>query len=232
MKKFLFNLSLLPLKGVNTILDLAVGGKRRPVFLDIDETLPRLRLIDQHYSEIREEMLKLLPEKDGIPRYHDLDAGQTDISANTDHDWKVFMLFAMGEKPQANRAKCPRTCAALDQIPDLFQAFFSILDPGKHVPAHCGPYRGYLRYHLGLQVPDRDAPSIRVKDQIYTWKEGESVLFDDSWDHEVHNRSDQIRVVLIVDVLRPMPHPFQQVNRAVTAVIRQVYAKGLAKKLT
>jgi aspartate beta-hydroxylase/beta-hydroxylase len=177
-------------------------------------------------------MLGLLPDKDAIPRYHDLDEGQTDISANTEHDWKVFMLYAMGEKPEANRAKCPQTCAVLDQIPDLFQAFFSILDPGKHVPAHCGPYRGYLRYHLGLLVPDRDQPSIRIRDQVYTWKEGESVLFDDSWDHEVHNRSDQIRVVLIVDVLRPMPRPFHQINQTVTGVIRQAYAKGLAKKLT
>ncbi len=232
MKKILFDLSLLPLKGVNSILDLNVGGRRRPVFFDIDETFPSLRVIDRHYPEIREELLRLLPEKDAMPRYHDLDAGQTEISANTAHDWKVFMLYAMGEKPEANRAKCPRTCAVLDQIPDLFQAFFSILDPGKHVPAHCGPYRGYLRYHLGLQVPDHDQPSIRVKDEIYTWKEGESVLFDDSWDHEVHNRSDQIRVVLIVDVLRPLPSPFHQINQAVTGVIRQAYAKGLAKKLT
>lgn len=231
MNKLFFNLSLLPLKGVNAFLDLNTGGKRRDVFFDIDETYPELRRIDKKYEAIRNEMLGILPEKDNIPRYHELDAGQTEISAETSNDWKVFMLYAMGEKPEANRAKCPETCAVLEEIPNLFQAFFSILDPCKHVPAHCGPYRGYLRYHLGLKVPQENPPKIRIKDQFHTWQEGKSVLFDDSWDHEVYNEADEIRVVLIVDVLRPMPAPYNRVNRAVTGVIRQLYAKGLAKKL-
>ncbi len=231
MKKALFDLSLVPLKVVNRVFDLHVGGPRRDVFFDIDRTFPSLRRIDDGYPVIREEMLAVLPDKDSIPRYHDLDAGQTEISATTDHDWKVFLLYAMGEKPEANRSRCPRTCEILDEIPDLFQAFFSILDGGKNVPAHCGPYRGYLRYHLGLQVPENNPPKIRVADQEHTWREGESVLFDDSWDHEVINQADDIRVVLIVDVLRPMPQPHDGINRVVTRGIQQFYARGLAKKL-
>ncbi len=231
MNRLFFNLSLLPLKGVNAFLDLYIGGTRRAIFFDIDKTCPELRQLDEKYETIRHEMLSILSEKESIPRYHELDKGQSNISAETAHDWKVFMLYAMGEKPASNRAKCPETCAVLDRIPNLFQAFFSILDPGKHVPAHCGPYRGYLRYHLGLKVPQKDQPSLRIKDQHYTWIEGESVLFDDSWDHEVKNDSDEIRVVLIVDVLRPMPFAFSFVNRMVTAAICWVYAKGLAKRL-
>ncbi len=68
----------------------------------------------------------------------------------------------------------------------------------------CGPYLGYLRYRLALKVPATDPPSIRIKDRIHTWTERGSVLFDDSWNHEVYNRSPDIRVVLIVDVMRPM----------------------------
>ena len=102
----------------------------------------------------------------------------------------------------------------------------------KSVPAHCGRHYYYLRYHTAFYVPKKDPPSIRIKDQHYTWIEGESVLFDDSWDHEVKNDSDEIRVVLIVDVLRPMPFAFSFVNRMVTATIRWVYAKGLAKRLS
>lgn len=231
MKKLLFDLSLLPLKVVNVVFDLYTGGKKRPVFFDIDETFPSFRRIDAQYEVIRQEMKAILPEKDHIPTYHELDAGQTEISAETENDWKVFMLYAMGEKPEANRRKCPKTAAVLDDIPDLFQGFFSILDGGKSVPAHCGPYRGYIRYHLGLQVPSENPPSIRVKDQHYTWREGDSVLFDDSWDHEVLNRARDIRVVLIVDVLRPMPWPFHKLNQFVTFLIRNFYAKSLAKKL-
>ena len=36
----------------------------------------------------------------------------------------------------------------------MMTAFFSILAPGKHIPPHRGPYKGLLRYHLGLQVHD------------------------------------------------------------------------------
>jgi aspartyl/asparaginyl beta-hydroxylase (cupin superfamily) len=231
MQRVLFNLSLLPLKLVNVIFDFHTGGSRREVFYNIDQVFPELRQIDERYESVRQELLEILPDKDRIPRYHELDAGQTDISAETEHDWKVFMLYAMGEKPDANRAKCPETAAVLDKIPDLFQAFFSILDGGKNVPAHCGPYRGYLRYHLGLKVPAHHPPTIRVRDQRYTWQESESVLFDDSWDHEVINHAEDIRVVLIVDVLRPMPQPLDALNRIVTFLIRTVYAKSIAKKL-
>ena len=66
-------------------------------------------------------------------------------------------------------------------------------------------------------MPENDPPSIRLKDQVYTWKEGESVLFDDSWEHEVTTSATSDRVVLIVDIRRPMPQPFDAVNRLAQA---------------
>jgi aspartyl/asparaginyl beta-hydroxylase (cupin superfamily) len=221
------------LDGINRIFDLYTGGSRRPVFFDIEKTAPALLALDRNSPAIREELLGLLAEKQAIPRYHEVDQMQYGISARVDpeKDWKVFYLYAMGEKPVANRARCPQTAALLDQVPGLFQAFFSILDGGKSVPAHCGPYRGYLRYHLGLVVPETDPPSIRIKDQHYTWQEGQSILFDDSWEHEVTNRSTSDRVVLIVDIRRPMPIPFGSLNRLVEFVMRMVYGKQVLKKL-
>jgi len=221
------------LDAFNWLFDFHTGGRNRPVFFDIDKTYPPFRGLDAAYPEVRAELQALLDDRTEIPRYHDLDRMQNYISNTvaTDKDWKVYYLYAMGEKPAANRARCPRTAAALDRIPDLFQAFFSILDGGKSVPAHYGPYRGYIRYHLGLIVPAENPPSIRVKDQHYTWKEGESVLFDDSWNHEVYNEAKDRRVVLIVDVRRPMPLPLAAVNRVVEAGMRMVYGKQILKKL-
>ena len=137
----------------------------------------------------------------------------------------------MGVKPEAYCARCPRTMALLDGIPGLFEAFFSILEGGKSIPHHEGPYRGYLRYHLGLIVPEKNPPSIRLKDQVYTWKEGESVLFDDSWDHEVYNQCESDRVVLIVDIRRPMPQPFDGVNRLVQRIMKAVYGRHVLERL-
>jgi aspartyl/asparaginyl beta-hydroxylase (cupin superfamily) len=221
------------LDGVNRFFDLYTGGAKRPVFFDIATTYPPLIKLDENYPAIREELLGLLADKPAIPKYHELDPMQHYISARVDpdKDWKIFYLYAMGEKPEANRARCPRTAAILDEIPGLFQAFFSILDAGKSIPVHDGPYRGYLRYHLGLVVPEKDPPTLRIKDQSYTWQEGRSILFDDSWYHEVINTSDADRVVLIVDVRRPMPLVFDAVNRIAESVMRVVYGKQILKKL-
>ncbi len=221
------------LRLIERLFDLYTGGPRRPVFFDIEKTCPQLLELDKNLSAIREELLALLPEKHAIPKYHELDNMQQNISARFDPDkaWKVFYLNAMGEKPETNRARCPTTSALLDKVPGLMQAFFSILEGGKSIPAHTGPYRGYIRYHLGLVVPKENPPSIRIKDQHYTWQEGQSVLFDDSWEHEVSNKSDSDRVVLIVDIRRPMPYFFDALNRFVVSVMRRVYGKQILKKL-
>jgi aspartyl/asparaginyl beta-hydroxylase (cupin superfamily) len=201
----LYNLSRI----CNPLYDLFTGGKNRPVFFDIDRTMPALRAIDAAYADIRGELDRLLRQQDRMPRYHDIDNDLLYSSGRFHRDkrWSVFMLYCFQSLPEENRRLCPKTCAALDKIPYINQAFFSILDPGKSIPAHTGPTRSYLRYHLGLVVPKNHPPAIRVKDQFYTWKEGESVLFDDSWDHEIFNDAESVRAVLIVDVMRPFIAP-------------------------
>jgi aspartyl/asparaginyl beta-hydroxylase (cupin superfamily) len=221
---------LIPL---NKFYDLHVGGARRPIFHDIAATRPELLELDRNYPVIREELLGILPDKQSIPRYHELDEMQYNISARVapEKDWKVFPLDIMGVRPPAFCSRCPRTTALLDGIPGLFEAFFSILEGGKAIPAHEGPYRGYLRYHLGIVVPEDNPPSIRLKDQVYTWQEGRSVLFDDSWEHEVYNQCDSDRVVLIIDIRRPMPQPYDAVNRMTQAVMKRVYGRHILKRL-
>lgn len=166
---------------VNGLFFHASGGRARPAFYDIDETFPALRLLDEKAAVIREELDGILPLSAGFPRYQDVDDAQTELSSESAGDWKVFVLYAMGITPERSRALCPETCALLERIPNLFQAMFSILDPGKSLPPHRTGWMGYLRYHLGLVVPKANPPSIRVKDQWYTWEEGRSTMLDDSW---------------------------------------------------
>jgi len=220
-----------PVVWLNAFFNRYTGGSSRPAFFDIDHTFPALNLITEQCAVIKEELEAILATKSSIPNYHEIDFIQFPISAKVDkhRNWKVFMLDAMGERPAANRALCPQTCELLERIPDLFQAFFSILDPGKSIPSHTGPYSGYLRYHLGLKVPQKDPPSMRVKDQWYVWREGGAILFDDTYDHEVLNTSAEERVVLVVDILRPMPPLAHSINRLVRVVSRYVYAKGVIK---
>ena len=223
----------LPLKLGNAWISTQVGGQKRPVFFSVEETFPELLELEQNFDVIRQELEGILPERDGVPSYHELDPMQARISGsnNPDARWKVFLLYAMGEKPAENRERCPRTSELLDKVPNVTQAFFSILEGGKSVPAHCGPYRGFLRYHLALKVPKQDIPRMRVKDQWVSWREGEGFLFDDTWEHEVINNSQQIRVVLLVDVQRPLRRVLGLVNRGIFWVLRYVYARKMIRKL-
>ncbi|CDG81667.1 aspartyl/Asparaginyl beta-hydroxylase family protein [Janthinobacterium agaricidamnosum NBRC 102515 = DSM 9628] len=217
----------------NPLFNLFIGGDRRPIYFDIDQTFPALRIFEQHYAEIRAELDNLLPHQHQMPRYHDIDDDLLYASGryNRDKHWNVFMLYCYGEKPEFNRELCPRTCELLDAIPNLCQGFFSILDAGKSIPRHTSPSRYYLRYHLGLKVPRERPPAILLRDTRYTWKEGEAVLFDDSWDHEIVNHASEPRAVLIVDVLRPMPQPAHALGRLIMLLARWVYAVKTHKRV-
>ena len=45
---------------------------------------------------------------------------------------------------------------------------------------------------------------MQVEDRNLFWQAGKWLVFDDSYHHEVHNRTDQRRVILLVQVKRPM----------------------------
>jgi aspartate beta-hydroxylase/beta-hydroxylase len=207
------------------------GGIDRPVFYNVSKTYPSLQILEQNFDVIRKELSAILPQLEGMPRYHDIDHHQNEISGESEQNWRVFMLDVVGQAPSAATRACPRTIDLLQKIPYVNQAFFSILDAGKCIPAHDGVYCGYLRYHLGMIVPSENPPQLRVKNEFYTWKEGEGVLFDDSWNHEVLNQSSSIRVVLLVDVLRPLPRLTHLLNLAWTRGVGYFYANNVISKL-
>lgn len=219
---------------VNRALWKAAGGDGRPVFFgDIGAVCPQLEALTRNAGTIKAEFDALYDGGVALPAYHDVDPGEREISAGGDHTrrWGVHLLYLLGHKPAANRAHCPETCRLLDEVPDLVQAFFSVLDPHKSVPLHEGPYLGYLRFHLGLRVPKENPPLLRVRGQDYVWKEGEGVLFDDSWPHEVVNHSNGVRAVLIVDILRPMSGAPALLNRFMTNVVaRHTYGRAVSRR--
>jgi aspartyl/asparaginyl beta-hydroxylase (cupin superfamily) len=209
----------------------AAGGDERPRFLDIDAVRPELRRVDAAFPQIRAEALALISRRDELPTLHETDMSQVCVSGVTPHNWRVFYLTAAAVDVAPNRARCPATVAALDRVPGVFQAWFSILDPGKSIPPHRGPFAGYVRYHLGLVVPEDAPPRMRLEDEVYTWSEGASVLFDDSFEHEVFNTSAHPRMILIVDIARPMPFPYSWVNWGARRLVRRLYGRPVAGRV-
>lgn len=180
------------------------------VFFD-DSQFPWIRDIEANWHKIQAELEEVLTERNHIPNFQDVSPDQAHL-AKEDH-WKTFFLYAYGYEAPKNTLRCPETTRLVKQIPGMKTAFFSILSKGTHIPPHCGPYKGLLRYHLGLIIPDEQACRIRVGDTIAHWSEGKSLVFDDTFEHEVWNDSSDERVILFVDFLRPLPRALDALNR-------------------
>jgi len=172
---------------------------------------PWTQSIERDWQAIRAELDRVLTRKDELPGFHELAADVASISQ--DSGWKTFLLAGYGFRSDKNIAACPLTWAACQNIPGLTTVMFSILEPGKHLPPHRGPYNGVLRLHLGLIVPEpREQLGIRVDKSIYRWKEGEAVIFDDAYEHEAWNNTPHTRVVLFVDFIKPLRFPANFLN--------------------
>ena len=118
--------------------------------------------------------------------------------------WKRFYLKWYGEELASARAACPRTVELLARIPSIKGAMFASLPPEGRLVRHRDPYAGSLRYHLGLATPNSPACYIEVDGQQYHWRDGEAVVFDETFIHHAENRTDQQRVILFCDIERPI----------------------------
>jgi beta-hydroxylase len=168
---------------------------------------PWVSELEAAYPEILAEYRRIA--RQNLPNYQDIEEVNTQI--NTDDRWKTYFLHYYGYRLAKAERECPATLAALAKVPGLQFAMFSILSPGKHIAAHKGPYAGVLRYHLGVDVPA--GCILRIDDERRSWSNGQSLVFDDSFEHEVWNQSDQARCVLFVDFERPLPWPLSSLNR-------------------
>lgn len=157
----------------------------------------------ENWETIRGEVTGILKHRDAIPGFQDVSPDQKKISKGT--NWRTFILFGFGKKLEKNCKQAPVTTRLLEAIPNLQTAWFSILAPGYHIPAHTGVTKGILRAHLGLIIPkDAEKCRLRVGDTINVWHPGEIFVFDDTYEHEVWNDTLEERVILLFDFDRPM----------------------------
>ncbi|AOB24797.1 aspartyl/asparaginyl beta-hydroxylase domain-containing protein [Bordetella bronchiseptica] len=186
----------------------------RPIF--DNARFPWVAGLEARADAIRGELDELLRERERLPAFHEI---SPDVGMITNDDqWKTFVFMGYGMRSTRNLARCPRTAQALRRIPGLRTAFFSILEPGKRIPLHRGPYNGVLRLHLALIVPEpRERCWIEIDGQRHVWQAGRAVVFDDLYPHQVHNDTDGVRAVLFVDFERPCRWPVRWLNRLVLA---------------
>lgn len=164
-------------------------------------TLPQLQLLADNWEVIRDEALHLASLRAiKAPDAHN------DIGFNSffKYGWKRFYLKWYDARHPSAEALCPRTVALLNSIPGVKAAMFAELPPGGKLNAHRDPFAGSLRYHLGLATPNDDLCYIEVDGIRHSWRDGQGVIFDETYVHEAHNKSDKNRIVLFCDVERPL----------------------------
>lgn len=137
--------------------------------------------------------------------------------------WRTYFLMNQGAWVQENAVRCPQTVHLLDSASCLMEGIvfgnvlFSVLKPGSSIEPHTSPCNFRLRCHLALNASS--GFSIRVGKCTATWRDGQLLVFDDSFVHSVShencredtnpaedsssNAAADSRVVLIFDIWHP-----------------------------
>ncbi|TWB35758.1 tetratricopeptide repeat protein [Nitrospirillum pindoramense] len=174
---------------------------------------PWLAELEAGTDAVRAELSAVLRDEDDpsqfVPYIAYPDGLPLDQWAELNHSprWSAFHFMHYGRPHAENRARCPRTAALLDAMPQPQvpgkspAAMFSVLKPRTRIPAHTGVSNTRLVVHLPLVVPS--GCGFRVGNETRAWKVGEAWVFDDTIEHEAWNDSDQTRVILLFDIWHP-----------------------------
>jgi len=162
---------------------------------------PELASLAENWQTIRREAQQLLDS--GCIRFA---ATYNDLGFNSffKTGWKRFYVKWYDEPLPSAKSLCPRTAELVESIPGINAAMFALLPPRTKLGAHRDPFAGSLRYHLGLVTPNSDLCRIVVDGEPYVWRDGEPVMFDETFIHIAENRSDVTRIILFCDIERPL----------------------------
>jgi len=178
----------------------ALSGVENKPYIKTD-SFPQLTLLREHWQTIRDEAILLEREEliKGSDKYNDVG-----FNSFFRRGWKRFYLKWYDDFHPSAKKYCPQTIELIKQVPEIKAAMFAVLPAGSELLQHRDPYAGSLRYHLGLITPNSAACNIVVDGQPYYWKDGEDVLFDETYIHYAENKTDMDRLILFCDVERPV----------------------------
>lgn len=181
--------------------------KKRAKQAIMDNTnYPELQEITDNWEIIREEGVKLLENKFFDKTTDAESSSYYDLGFRTfyKYGWSKFYLTWYGHTHNSAAKLCPKTVEIVNRCKTVNGAMFTILPPGSKLTRHLDPVACSLRYHLGLQTPNSDDCFISIDDQIYSWRDGKALLFDETYLHFAKNNTDKNRLILMCDVERPM----------------------------
>lgn len=167
---------------------------------------PELQIIEDNWQMIRDEAVKLW-EDGTFQKAHDPNSdAHYDLGFRTfyKYGWSKFYLTWYGYTHNSALRMLPNTVNLLNNVSCVNGAMLTVLPPGSKLTRHLDPVAVSLRYHLGLKTPNDDKCFINVDGQNLSWRDGKGFLFDETYLHYAQNNTDQVRVILMCDVKRPM----------------------------
>ena len=190
---------------------------------------PWCSLLQQNWQGIRQEACQVLAEDTGFESFLGLQPGQLApqyvSGASAAPAWDAFFFYRHGQRFDANHQRCPLTSALLESI-DLCrirnqapEVCFSLLRAQSTIMPHYGVTNTRLVFHLPLVVPSDCALNI-VDGASHPWVEGCPMMFDDTYQHEAWNRSNQDRMILLMDCWHPDLSPPER--EAIQALIEAI----------
>lgn len=194
---------------INTFMHLFSSVPSKP-YLPVS-AFAGLDILDRNWEVIRDEAVAMREAHRIKAAENNNDAGFNSFFKT---GWKRFYLkWYEANHPSAEQF-CPKTVALLRDIPGVKAAMFAELPHGAKLNPHRDPFAGSLRYHLGLETPNDDRCFIDVDGERYSWRDGQSVVFDETYIHWALNESGRDRIILFCDVERPMRYRWAQaINR-------------------
>lgn len=160
---------------------------------------PELKVLEDNWEVIRDEALALYENG-----YVGVSEALPASNFYRDGRWTSFYLKLYDCDIPSAYQLAPRTMALIDQVPSMNIALFACLNPGKKINKHHDPFAYTLRYSLGLSTPNSDDCGIVINGQDYKWKDGEGIIFDETYLHNAYNNTDKPRIILMTDIDRPL----------------------------
>lgn len=204
----------------NTLMYLFSRVRAQP-YVEVAQ-FPELKALGDNWQVIRDEALRLFDHGyiRAAEKYNDVG-----FNSFFRTGWKRFYLKWYDDFLPFAQALCPKSTELVAGIGSVNAAMFALLPPCGQLVSHCDPFAGSLRYHLGLVTPNSEKCRIIVDGEPYFWKDGEAVMFDETYIHYAENFTDTTRLILFCDVERPLSNA---VVRGINRVIGRRMIKAAA----
>ena len=209
---------------------------RTEPFLDKDYYFPKHKIFENYYKPIKEELNTLLNKtnqgkdviftKDTFDKKENAYIGK-DVDVQNNRGWRIFHIKLANHYNKEAIKIFPTLIKTLKECPEVINCSVSILDEKTYIPIHNGYYKGLIRYMLPLVIPkNKNNVFLCNNYKKYVWTEGEGVLWDDTYPHKVYNYTNEVRIVLYMDVIRDIGGLLGKMNRF---LITQLSNNGMIK---